>query len=229
MNSSVQTFANRTMAGVELGHAIRQRGLEAPAIVLGLPRGGVPVAFEIARIIGATLDVLPVRKIGLPDNPELAVGAIAGRTIVRERNGALEVPTRIFADMARVQRAELRRRERAYRAGLPPLNLKGQEVLLVDDGLATGCTMLAAVREADRLGATRILVAVPIASDGGHALVRAEANEVIALRIEPHLSSVGEWYEDFSQVEDSAVCELLTRSRGAYGRVHLEIRPDTRS
>lgn len=215
------TFANRTLAGIELADAIRQRGLAAAGLVVGLPRGGVPVAFEIAQATGARLDVMPVRKIGMPGNPEFAIGAMAGDTVVREANLTLEVPTQLFAKLAQTQRTELRRRERTYRAHLPPLDFKGLDVLLVDDGLATGCTMLAAVREANRLGAARVLVAAPVASDNAHALVRAEADEVIVLRIEPHLSSVGEWYEDFSQVQDDQVCELLARSRsGPTSRGH---------
>ena len=219
MNPWVSAFTNRTTAGSELGHVLQTRGVGSPDIVLALPRGGVPVAFEVAQVLAAPLDVMPVRKIALPDNPELAIGAIAGNTIVREYNLPVEVSTHAFAALARAQRAELRRRERIYRAGLPPLVLKGLDVLLVDDGLATGCTMLAAVREANRLGAARVLVAAPVTSDTGHALVRAEADEVIALRIEPHLSSVGAWYDDFNQVQDSEVCELLARSRGADRRM----------
>jgi putative phosphoribosyl transferase len=210
MHCSAAPFANRTSAGIELADAIRQRGIAVPSLVLGLPRGGVPVAFEIARAFHAHLDVMPVRKVGMPGNPECAIGAISGRTVVREVNFPVDVPTQLFAKLARAERAELRRREQAYRADLPPLDFKGLDVLLVDDGLATGCTMLAAIREANRLAAARVLVAAPVASDNAHALVRAEADEVIVLRIEPHLASVGEWYEDFSQVEDAEVCELLT-------------------
>jgi predicted phosphoribosyltransferase len=221
MYSVPHTFANRTLAGIELADAIRQRGLAAPGLVIGLPRGGVPVAFEIARTLGARLDVMPVRKIGMPGNPEFAIGALAGATVVREAGLTPQVPTQLFAKLAQTAGTELRRRERSYRAQLPPLNFKGLDVLLVDDGLATGCTMLAAVREANRLGAARVLVAAPVASDNAHALVRAEADEVIVLRIEPHLSSVGEWYEDFSQVEDDQVCELLARThRFAVSRGH---------
>ncbi|MBS0421219.1 MAG: phosphoribosyltransferase [Proteobacteria bacterium] len=230
MTSSSFTFADRKTAGIQLGAAIRRRSLAAPGVVLGLPRGGVPVAFEISRVLGAPLDVMPVRKIAMPDNPEFAIGAIAGKTVVRESNPPFEVSTQQFAELARLQRVELRRRERIYRAGLLPLNLKGLDVLLVDDGLATGCTMLAAVREANRLGASRVIVAAPVASDAGHALVRAEADEVIALRIEPRLSSVGAWYDDFTQVEDFEVCELLARCRAAADRrVQHDRQPDSRS
>jgi len=147
---------------------------------------------------------------------------------VRESNSPFGVSRGRFAELARVQTVELRRRAQKYRSGLPQLNLTGLDVLLVDDGLATGCTMLAAVREAKRLAAARVLVAAPVTSDAAHALVRAEADEVVALRVEPHLSSVGTWYEDFDQVDDLEVCELLARSRAVAGRMQHENRFDTR-
>lgn len=228
MNPMSTTFTNRTTAGIELGQVLRKRGVGAPGIVLGLPRGGVPVAFEIARVLHAPLDVMPVRKIAMPDNPELAIGALAGETLVRESNSPFPVSTQRFAELARTQRAELERRERIYREGLAPLDLQRLDVLLVDDGLATGCTMLAAIREAKRLSAARVVVAVPVASDSGYALTRAEADEVVALEIEPHLSAVGEWYEDFSQVEDSEVCELLRRSWAGVSRKQRESRTSLR-
>jgi predicted phosphoribosyltransferase len=228
MNPLSSTFANRTTAGLELARVLQKRFAGKPNVVLGLPRGGVPVAFEIAQVLGVLLDVLPVRKIALPDNPEFAIGALAGKTVVRESNSPFDVSTRRFAELARVETVELRRREHTYRSGLPRLNLKSLDVLLVDDGLATGCTMLAAVREGKRLGAARVLVAAPVTSEAAYALVRAEADEVVALRIEPHLSSVGAWYDDFDQVEDREVCELLARSRAVAGRMQLENRSDTR-
>jgi putative phosphoribosyl transferase len=208
-----QTFENRTAAGTELAEAIQRRKVHTPGLVLGLPRGGVPVAYEVARALSVPLDVIPVRKVGMPGNREFAIGAIAGMTVVRESNLAIQVPARRFQELARKERAELQRRERLYRAGLPPLNLKGLKVLLVDDGLATGCTMLAAVREARRLKAQSIAVAAPVASESAEALVRAEADDTMMLEISASLSSVGEWYDDFSQVADSEVCELLARSR----------------
>lgn len=213
MSLSPQTFANRTAAGIELAQAIQRRAIRRPQLVLGLPRGGVPVAYEVARVLNVPLDVLPVRKVGTPGNREFAIGAIAGMTVIREPNLGIHIPTRRFEALAHKERLELRRRGQIYRAGLPPLNLKGLAVLLVDDGLATGCTMLAAVREARRLQAQNVLVAAPVASDSAEALVRAEVDDSVVLEISASLSSVGEWYDDFSQVEDSEVCELLARSR----------------
>jgi len=169
------------------------------------------VAYEVARALHAPLDVMPVRKIAMPGNPEVAIGAIAGGTVVQDADPAAQIPARVFDDLLRSQRAELRRRERIYRRGLPPLNLRGMSVLLVDDGLATGCTMLAAIREARRLKAPVVVAAAPVASDSAEALVRAEADSVITLHSAAGLFSVGAWYEDFEQVADSEVCELLAR------------------
>ena len=211
MNSFAQPFPNRRAAGTQLARAIRQRSMPAPSLVLGLPRGGVPVAYEVARALHAPLDVMPVRKIAMPGNPEVAIGAIAGGTVVQDADPAAQIPARVFDDLLRSQRAELRRRERIYRRGLPPLNLRGMSVLLVDDGLATGCTMLAAIREARRLKAPVVVAAAPVASDSAEALVRAEADSVITLHSAAGLFSVGAWYEDFEQVADSEVCELLAR------------------
>jgi predicted phosphoribosyltransferase len=209
MNSFAQPFPNRSAAGIQLARAIQQRAMPTPSLVLALPRGGVPVAYEVARTLHAPLDVMPVRKIGMPGNPEFAIGAMAGRTVVREANPATQVTTRVFEELVRKERAELRRRERTYRRGLPPLNLRGMSVLLVDDGLATGCTMLAAVREARRLKAAIVVAAAPVTSGNAEALVCAEADDVVTLHIAVDLSSVGEWYDDFEQVGDSEVCELL--------------------
>jgi putative phosphoribosyl transferase len=213
MNSFAQPFSNRRVAGIQLARAIQRRAMPAPSLVLGLPRGGVPVAYEIARTLHVPLDVMPVRKVGMPGNPEVAIGAMAGRTVVRDAYPAAQVPTQVFAELMRSERAELRRRERTYRRGLPPLNLLGMSVLLVDDGLATGCTMLAAVREARRLKAAVVVAAAPIASDTAEALVRAEADAVITLDIAVNLGSIGDWYDDFEQVTDSEVHELLVGSR----------------
>jgi putative phosphoribosyl transferase len=208
-------FANRTVAGIQLAHVLVRRDTRKPDLILGLPRGGLPVAYQIARALGVPLDVMPVRKIGMPRNREVAIGAIAGKTVVRDPSLAAQFPSRVFENLAHRERVELHRRECVYRTGLGPLNLDGLEVLLVDDGLATGCTALAAVREARRLGAASIVVAAPVASDNAEALVRAQADKTIILNISAELSSVGAWYEDFRPVEDAEVCELLDRARPA--------------
>lgn len=210
--SFAQPFPNRSAAGIRLARVIQQRAMPTPSLVLALPRGGVPVAYEIARALHAPLDVMPVRKIGMRGNPELAIGAMAGRSVVREASPPTQMTTRAFEELISGQRAELRRRERTYRRGLPPLNLRGLSVLLVDDGLATGFTMLAAVREARRLGAATVVAAAPVTSGDAETLVSAEADELVTLYIAVDLSSVGEWYDDFEQVGDPEVCELLAGS-----------------
>jgi putative phosphoribosyl transferase len=202
-------FNDRREAGALLAKAVRKHALEQPILILGLPRGGVSVAYEVARELCAPLDAMVVRKIGMPGQPELAIGAIAGQTIVRDTGSPAVVNTKTFEKLVQREQAELRRRERAYRRGLPPLDLKGRTVLLVDDGLATGCTMIAAVREARRLHASAVVAASPITSDSAEALVRAEADALITLKVAVSLSSVGAWYFDFDQVSDSEVCDFL--------------------
>jgi putative phosphoribosyl transferase len=211
-------FADRSTAGRALAAAVRKLKLRRPVVVLGLPRGGVPVAYEVARALRAPLDVLVVRKIGMPGQPELAIGAIAtGGIIVREAGSAahwagLDIP---FEQIAERERAELARRERAYRAGLPALDLHGQTVVLVDDGIATGATMVAAVRAARKAGAAFVVVAAPVASDDAFALVGGEADELAILEIPAFLLSVGTSYANFEQIEDAEVRALLERARQA--------------
>jgi putative phosphoribosyl transferase len=217
-------FRDRRHAGALLGDAVARLRLAPPVVVLGLPRGGVPVAFEVAQIIDAPLDVMTVRKIGMPGQPELAIGAIAiGDVVVHEPGAAsflssLEPP---FAQLAAAERRELRRRESLYRNGLPPLDLAARHVVLVDDGLATGSTMLAAIRAVRKLRAASVIAAAPVASPEASARVAAEADKVVILETPQLLFAVGEWYERFEQVEDIEVCGLL--AQGA--RRHPVARP----
>jgi putative phosphoribosyl transferase len=209
-------FANRSTAGVALARKLLQRNFQPPVLVLGLPRGGVPVAYEVARLMHAPLDVMLVRKVGMPGQPELAIGAVAsGNITVSEPQMTAKIPDfqRMFARLAQEQRHELERRERLYRAGRPPLELHGKTVLLVDDGLATGSTMLAAVRAARQGGAATIVAAAPVASAEAAQLVAAEAEHVIILEVPREMFAIGSWYEDFEQLEDAVVCELLARNR----------------
>ena len=208
-------FRDRRHAGALLGEALAGLRLAPPVVVLGLPRGGVPVAFEVARVIDAPLDVMTVRKIGMPGQPELAVGAVATGDIVVHEPGAasflpsLEPP---FTQLAAAERRELRRREGLYRSGLPPLDLAARHVVLVDDGIATGSTMLAAIRAARKLGATSVVVAAPVSSPEAAARVVAEADKAVILETPEILFAVGEWYERFGQVEDIEVCGLLAQA-----------------
>lgn len=206
-----RSFVDRAQAGRELAEAMAARKPAAPLLVLALPRGGVPVAFEVARRLSAALDVLIVRKIGMPGQAELAIGAIAsgGVTVRNEMLPREVVSEEIFGRLARREMVELRRREDSYRAGKPPLPLKDAHVLLVDDGLATGATMLAAIQAVRHGGARRVTVAVPVASQEAAALVRKAADEVVILLTPSWLGAIGEFYEDFTQVNDAEVIRLL--------------------
>jgi putative phosphoribosyl transferase len=209
-------FADRAAAGVVLARELQRRVLEPPLIVLALPRGGVAVAYEVARMLDAPLDVLVVRKIGMPGQPELAIGAIAsGGILVREPGMEQEFPelAASFDRLVEEQRLELERRQRVYRPGAGALELSGKSAILVDDGLATGSTMLAAVRAARKAGAATIIVAAPVASPEAAALVRREADATVILQTPPALFAIGQWYRNFEQLEDAEVCRLLELGR----------------
>lgn len=210
-----QVFSDRRAAGVLLARELERRALQGPLLILGLPRGGVPIAAEVAYALHAPLDVMIVRKVGMPGQPELAIGAIAsGPLIVREPHAdALGVSEERFQQIAARELLELKRREHVYRSGRGPLDLKGKTVVLADDGLATGATMLAAVRAARQAGAAAVIVAAPVASRQAERLVGAEADAVIVLQTPPALSSIGEWYESFEQLDDATVCRLLQEQR----------------
>lgn len=211
-------FFDREAAGIALGEALKKRQLRSPVVVLGLPRGGVPVAYQVARALGAPLDVMVVRKVGAPDQPELAIGAIAaGNVIVREPHMAVflagqHVP---FEQLAQREREELLRREQTYRANLPPLALAGKTAVLVDDGVATGCTMLAGVRAARKAAAARVIAAAPVASPEAAGLIGHEADETVFLNIPADLNAISRWYRNFDQTDDGEVCALLAKSRQA--------------
>jgi len=211
--SSDRIFPDRATAGVALGRELQQRELKPPLLVLGLPRGGVPVADEVAQVLNAPLDVMLVRKIGMPGQRELAIGAIAsGNVLVHEPHLEKLIPPESFDRLAEEQRRELERRERVFRDGRPPLQLTGKTVILVDDGLATGSTMLAAVRAARQAHAAEIVVAAPVASRQAADLVRAEADRVVILQTPAALFAIGQWYQHFEQLEDDEVTRLLARA-----------------
>ena len=206
------TFTDRRQAGrllaAELG---RYRG-DAGVLVLALPRGGVPVAHEVALALDAPLDVLVVRKLGAPGHRELAVGAIAsgGARVFNEdvvRWLRLDDATldRIAAD----ERQELARREALYRGDEPALSATGRTVILVDDGVATGATMLVALHALRQLGAGRLVVAAPVGAPDSLERLEQAADEVVCLARPPYLVSVGQWYDDFSQTSDAEVRALL--------------------
>ena len=208
-----RVFADRREAGRELARLLQhvQRS-DDEVVVLGLPRGGVPVAFEIASALDATLDVFVVRKLGTPGHSELAMGAIASggtRVINEDVVQALHIPERHIDAVASREQAELERRDLAYRRGRPLTPLAHRTVILVDDGLATGSTMKAAVQAVKQHGPARVIVAVPVgAPETCHAL-RELADEVICARTPTAFSAVGQWYGDFSQTTDEEVIALL--------------------
>lgn len=211
----LRRFRDRQSAGRELAQALCKLKLSGELLVLGLPRGGVPVAYEVAQSLGAPLNVLVVRKIGAPSQPELAIGAIAsGGVVVREPEAAsyLAIPEALFQRLLQNERVELERREHAYRAGRPPLQLQGRTVILVDDGLATGTTMLAALRATRAAGASMVVVAAPVASNEAVALLRPAADQMLVLQTPPYFFAVGEWYEHFDQTSDEEVQALLEDS-----------------
>ncbi len=209
-----QIFADRRTAGRLLALMLVAYRDRDDVTVLALPRGGVLVAAEIADALRAPLDVITVRKLGVPDQPELAMGAIAGADVVVLEAGIIDhfgiTGTEIDTVMRREER-ELERRERTYRMGAPPPRLTGRTAILVDDGIATGATMRAAIRAARGLGAAEVVVAVPVAARQSRAELERECDGVIVARMPGALESVGAWYEDFHPVSDAEVIDLLTR------------------
>jgi len=207
-------FEDRTQAGRLLGRKLVSRELTANTIVLALPRGGLPVGAEVAEALKAPLDVVVVRKLGVPWQPELAMGAIAGPTRVLDNQLIREFGisgAEVEAVVAREAR-EMERRETLYRSGLPAPNLRGRTVVLVDDGLATGSTMVAAARYVRSSHPQRLIIAVPVASSQACSRLRKEADECICLTVPEPFSAVGQWYIDFRQVTDAQVQEILKHS-----------------
>jgi putative phosphoribosyl transferase len=209
-------FRDRAEAGrVLAGHLGRYAG-RSDLVILALPRGGVPVAVEVARVLHAPLDVFVVRKLGLPAQPELAMGAIASggvRVLNDEVIADLGVPPAVIDQVAATEERELRRRERQYRGDLPAPDIEGRTVILVDDGLATGSTMRAAALAVRRLRPVGVVIAVPVAPASTCEALRADADEVICAMTPPLFSAVGLWYDDFAQTPDAEVRDLLEASR----------------
>ncbi|MFE0242999.1 phosphoribosyltransferase family protein [[Kitasatospora] papulosa] len=207
-------FTDRTDAGRRLAVALRHLGRRDP-VVLGLPRGGVPVAYEVAQALGAPLDVIVVRKLGVPYHPELGFGAIGEggvRVISEEIVRRTGVDEKDLVAVERAEAAELVRRAHAYREGRPRLPLEGRAVVVVDDGVATGATARAACQVVRAQGAAYVVLAVPVASPDAAARLREDADEVVCLSAPVLFSAVGEWYRDFSQTSDEEVVALLARA-----------------
>ena len=215
----VRRFENRTEAGRLLGEKLKAYANRPDVIVLALPRGGVPVAYEVARALQSPLDILVVRKLGVPGEEELAMGAIAsgGVRVVNERVAYfLNIPDEVIDRVALREQRELERRERLYRGERPPLSVRGRTVILVDDGLATGSTMRAAVRALKQLDPAEVVVAAPVAARATCDEFRTELGAPCVCWMTPEpFDGVGGWYEDFSQTTDAEVRDLLERAAQA--------------
>jgi putative phosphoribosyl transferase len=213
---STAHFPNRREAGRQLAVALCAYAHAADVLVLGLPRGGVPVASEVANALDAPLDVLVVRKLGVPGHDELAMGAVAsgGITVLnRDLIAHLGISQESIQRVTKRELAELARREWTYRGSAPHADVAGRTVILVDDGLATGATMSAAVAAVRAMHPGRIVVAAPVASQDAMQLLRQSADDCVSVLVPEPFHGVGLWYEDFEQTTDREVRQLLSASR----------------
>ena len=211
----MEIFSDRPEAGRKLAQKLRHYAGQPDVIVLALPRGGIPVGYEVAHALDAPLDVFVVRKLGVPGREELAMGAIASggvRLLNADVVEALRIPARAIEAASAREQEELQRRERAYRDGRPAPNVHGRTVILVDDGIATGSTMRAAITALRKQQTARIVAAVPVAPRHVCEEFREVADEVVCLLTPEYFVAVGQWYEDFSQTTDDEVRDLLARA-----------------
>lgn len=210
---SPRLFRDRADAGRRLAARLKQYAGKPDVLVLALPRGGVPVAYEVAKALPAPMDVFIVRKLGVPGQEELAMGAVATggvRVLNHQVVNALGIPDYVIEAVVKWETDELKRREQLYRGDRPPPNVRGKTVILADDGLATGSTMLAAVRALREQGPARIVVAVPVASPDTCEMLKAYVDEVVCAATPEPFYAVGFWYQDFEQTTDEEVRELLS-------------------
>jgi putative phosphoribosyl transferase len=209
-------YQNRSEAGRLLATKLAAYADRPDTLVLALPRGGVPVGFEVAAALHAPLDVFLVRKLGVPGNEELAMGAIASGGVCVLNEGVvrtLNIPDKVIEAVARREQQELERRERLYRDNRPPLDVSNRVVILVDDGLATGATMRAAARALQQQKPARLVVAVPVAAPEICNAFRTIVDEIICAETPDPFFGVGWWYDDFSQTSDQQVHDLLASSQ----------------
>jgi putative phosphoribosyl transferase len=213
------SYPDRVTAGDQLAGSLTAYANREGVTVLGLVRGGVPVAAAVATRLSAPLDVLVVRKLGVPGAPELAFGAVGpGGVLVLNEEIANHLHPREIEAVREAEQIELQRREEAYRAGRSPLDLTGRTAIIVDDGLATGATARASVPVARALGAQRVVMAAPVGAPEAVALVREVADEVVCLLTPPDFGAVSRYYHRFSQVSDDEVLELLAATDRARSR-----------
>ncbi|SEM86943.1 phosphoribosyltransferase [Nonomuraea pusilla] len=211
-------FADRHDAGVRLAERLAGLITDENVVVLGLPRGGVPVAFEVARTLGAPLDVIVVRKLGVPFQPELGFGAVGEGGVRVINSDVVRMAHLTHAEMDVVEereRVEVERRARRFRDDHRPIDLVGRTVILVDDGIATGGTAQAACQVARARGAGRVILAVPVGAQDTVERMRADADEVVCLQTPADMLAIGFWYEDFAQTSDEQVVTLLQRAAEA--------------
>jgi putative phosphoribosyl transferase len=205
-------FRDRTEAGEILAEKLTAYANKSDVIVLALPRGGVPIGAQVAKKLNVPLDVFVVRKLGVPGHPELAMGAIATggvRVFNEDVVNSLRIPDEVINAVTAEEFRELQRRERSYRDDLPPPEVEGKMVIIVDDGIATGATMFAAIAALRQLNASRIIVATPTIAQTTYDYLRKHADEVVAVIVPAEFYGVGQWYEDFSQTTDEEVHQLL--------------------
>lgn len=211
--------AGRELASVLSDYSIEQDALRDKIIVLALPRGGVPIASEVADKLALPMDILLVRKLGVPGHEEYAMGAIAAGGLIylnQEVVNAVQVSQAQIDQVVDREQAELIRRNDLYRSGRPPLDVEGKTVILVDDGLATGATMQVAVTALRRAGAERIIAAVPVGAPDSCKALRPQVDELVCLHQPEDFGGVGRWYQNFSQVSDTEVIDILNQHSGGH-------------
>jgi predicted phosphoribosyltransferase len=220
----MEMFYDRVQAGKMLAERLEDYAGRPDVIVLALPRGGVPVGFEVAQVLVAPLDLMLVRKLGVPGHEEYAMGAVAAngtRVINRDAVDMLQISDEVINAAAEREMQEIARRDRLYRHGKPPPELHGRTVILIDDGLATGSTMLAAVHGARESGAAHVVAAVPVGAAETCIMLEAEVDQLVCLESPEPFRAVGRWYRDFPQLSDKEVIDLLARAEQSIPAMHL--------
>lgn len=212
----MKIFANREQAGRELARRLHRETAYKDAIVFALPRGGVPVGYAIAETLHLPLDIVVVRKLGVPAQPELAMGAIASGGVVILNDDIVKMiggSRELVSEVEQTERRELARRERIYRSGIAEHDISGHAAILVDDGAATGATMRAAIRAVRLHYPKLVIVALPTISVEAFRMLQLEADQLVCLQVAEPFHSVGEWYRDFDQTTDEQVTTLLSRAQ----------------